>query len=91
MDERAAQVHGERAGREGAASLLFSWTGVSLRATGASALRARLSRRDAGGALSLALADAAGEPLASVDALILRPVSDAPREWSAEERGEEAA
>ncbi|MFE9374892.1 acyltransferase domain-containing protein, partial [Streptomyces sp. NPDC006711] len=53
--------------------LPFSWSGVSLRAVGAAALRVRVS--PAGDdAMSLHLSDAKGAPVASVDALILRPV-----------------
>ncbi|MFG2723517.1 acyltransferase domain-containing protein, partial [Streptomyces sp. NPDC048416] len=53
--------------------LPFSWSGVSLRAVGAAALRVRVS--PAGDdAVSLRLSDATGAPVASVDALILRPV-----------------
>ncbi|MEU2835311.1 type I polyketide synthase, partial [Streptomyces lavendulae] len=52
----------------------FSWSGVSLHASGASALRVRLSRTP-DGAISAALADAAGEPVASVAALTVRPVA----------------
>ncbi|SOE09526.1 Acyl transferase domain-containing protein [Streptomyces sp. 2323.1] len=76
-----AALHAAGLGRFGAAEaaddgirLPFSWTGVSLRAVGASAVRVRIS--PAGDdAVSLHLADAAGAPVASVDALILRPVS----------------
>ncbi|MFH8476675.1 type I polyketide synthase [Streptomyces sp. NPDC018000] len=54
--------------------LPFSWSGVSLRAVGAAALRVRVA--PAGDdALSLSLFDPAGAPVASVDALILRPVA----------------
>jgi acyl transferase domain-containing protein/acyl carrier protein/thioesterase domain-containing protein len=52
--------------------LPFSWSGVTLRATGASALRVCLRRR-AVGAVSLAVADAAGDPILSVRELVLRP------------------
>nr|QDA77044.1 polyketide synthase [Jahnella sp. MSr9139] len=58
----------------GGVALPFSWTGVSLRATGASSLRVRLSRRDRDGAVSLAIADASGEPVASMT-LRTRPAS----------------
>ncbi|WP_042375180.1 type I polyketide synthase, partial [Streptacidiphilus neutrinimicus] len=54
--------------------LPFSWTGVSLYAVGASALRVRLTPAGADG-VSLELADEAGRPVASVDALVLRAVS----------------
>ncbi len=61
---------------EGAAeaAVPFSWTGVSLRAVGASSIRVRLAR-GGGDALSLQIADAAGEPVASVAALATRPAS----------------
>jgi candicidin polyketide synthase FscB len=52
--------------------LPFAWTGVSLHAAGAPALRARL-RRTAGG-WSLQAADAAGAPVITVQSLALRPV-----------------
>ncbi|MFI9201286.1 type I polyketide synthase [Streptomyces sp. NPDC053048] len=52
----------------------FSWTGVSLHATGAAALRVRLT--PAGGdAVSLLAADGTGRPVASVESLVLRPVT----------------
>ncbi|MFF7634994.1 type I polyketide synthase [Kitasatospora sp. NPDC008050] len=54
--------------------LPFSWTGVSLYAVGASALRVRLARVGADG-VSLELADEAGRPVAAVDTLVLRAVS----------------
>ena len=59
----------------GDVALPFSWAGVSLYATGASALRVHLSCRDGEGAVSLAIADASGEPIASVEALRTRPAS----------------
>ena len=55
--------------------LPFAWTGVSLHAAGASALRVRLRQGRATAALSLAAADGAGAPVVSVDALVLRPVA----------------
>ncbi|MCC8245568.1 SDR family NAD(P)-dependent oxidoreductase [Saccharothrix sp. NEAU-S10] len=54
--------------------LPFSWSGVTLHATGGTALRVRLSRSSET-AFALTLADAAGAPVASVAALNLRPVS----------------
>ncbi|MFD4322714.1 type I polyketide synthase, partial [Streptomyces sp. NPDC058548] len=59
---------------DGRASVPFSWSGVSLHAAGASAVRARLGR-SAGGGLSLALADPAGAPVATVESLLVRPIS----------------
>ncbi|WP_437805982.1 SDR family NAD(P)-dependent oxidoreductase [Sorangium sp. So ce1078] len=54
----------------------FSWAGMSLRATGASTLRVRLSRHSGQGTVALAIADAAGEPVASIDALVVRPAPE---------------
>ncbi|EFL20778.1 LOW QUALITY PROTEIN: modular polyketide synthase, partial [Streptomyces himastatinicus ATCC 53653] len=64
---------------EGAASLPFLWSGVSLFAVGATAVRARLSPRGGPGSgeVALRVADAAGEPVAEVGSLVLRPVSAA--------------
>ncbi|WP_340563441.1 type I polyketide synthase [Streptomyces sp. GSL17-111] len=50
----------------------FSWSGVTLHATGATALRVRLSPAGPD-AVSLDLADAEGQPVASVASLVLRP------------------
>ncbi|MFJ1569957.1 SDR family NAD(P)-dependent oxidoreductase, partial [Streptomyces erythrochromogenes] len=54
----------------------FSWEGVSLHASGASSVRVRVtrSREDA---LTVAVADTAGKPVASVESLVLRPVDTA--------------
>ncbi|SNT58715.1 polyene macrolide polyketide synthase, partial [Actinacidiphila glaucinigra] len=54
--------------------LPFSWSGVAVHAVGARALRVRLA--PAGNdTVSVTLADETGAPVASVDALLLRPVS----------------
>ncbi|MFS8097725.1 SDR family NAD(P)-dependent oxidoreductase, partial [Lentzea alba] len=53
--------------------LPFSWQGVSLHASGASAVRVRLSRGE-DGSMEIAVADATGAPVASVEALQTRPV-----------------
>ncbi|MGY0055547.1 type I polyketide synthase [Streptomyces sp. LZ34] len=53
--------------------LPFAWRGVSLRTTGPSALRVRL-RRLGPDTVTVALSDATGRPVASVDSLTLRPV-----------------
>ncbi|MFF2196558.1 SDR family NAD(P)-dependent oxidoreductase, partial [Streptomyces sp. NPDC058157] len=53
--------------------LPFAWSGVSLHASGAAGLRVRLSRSDTGG-VALAVMDAAGGAVLSVDSLALRPV-----------------
>ncbi|MFE3639173.1 type I polyketide synthase, partial [Streptomyces sp. NPDC059168] len=59
------------------ALLPFSWAGVSLHATGASALRMRLTPHhpDDPHTLSLLVADATGHPVASVESLTLRTAS----------------
>ncbi|MFJ9853245.1 type I polyketide synthase [Streptomyces sp. NPDC101150] len=64
----AAALGGAEAGR-----VPFSWTGVSLHASGASHLRVRI--RDADGAISVAIADTSGAPVVSVESLVARPLS----------------
>ncbi|MER6614472.1 type I polyketide synthase [Streptomyces xantholiticus] len=55
--------------------LPFAWSGVRLAAAGASVLRVKVSRAGTGtSTVSLVLADGAGEPVAQVDSLTLRPV-----------------
>ncbi|WP_247616598.1 type I polyketide synthase, partial [Streptomyces sp. MK37H] len=61
-------------GRDGA-QLTDGWRGVSLYAEGASALRVRIAPAGAD-MVSLALADATGEPVAAVDGLRCRPLPD---------------
>jgi acyl transferase domain-containing protein/acyl carrier protein len=61
---------GESQGR-----LPFAWSGVSLYASGASALRVRLALQGADG-VRLEIADTTGAPVAAVDSLVLRAVSD---------------
>ncbi|WP_394839062.1 SDR family NAD(P)-dependent oxidoreductase [Pendulispora rubella] len=55
--------------------LPFAWSNVSLRATGASVLRAHFRYSEETGSIALAIADGAGEAVAFADALALRPVS----------------
>ncbi|KOV67277.1 polyketide synthase dehydratase domain-containing protein, partial [Streptomyces sp. MMG1121] len=55
--------------------LPFAWSGVSLHASGASSLRIRLSSTGED-SLSLELADGEGAPVASVESLVLRAVTD---------------
>ncbi|RKN07440.1 SDR family NAD(P)-dependent oxidoreductase [Streptomyces radicis] len=64
-----------RPAEDDAAHLPFAWRGVELHASGAGALRVRVTRLP-DGAMALTIADAAGEPVATVEALTLRPVSD---------------
>ncbi|MFE1978904.1 SDR family NAD(P)-dependent oxidoreductase, partial [Streptomyces hygroscopicus] len=58
----------------GLSRLPFSWSGVSLHAGGASTLRVRLSQLGPD-SISLAVADGTGRPVASIESLVLRPVS----------------
>ncbi|WP_331762734.1 type I polyketide synthase [Streptomyces sp. NBC_01563] len=58
---------------EGAVELPFAWSGVSLYAVGARALRVRLRRH--GAEVSLLLADGTGAAVASVDSLAMRSIS----------------
>ncbi|WP_344570921.1 type I polyketide synthase, partial [Streptomyces axinellae] len=58
---------------EGGISLPFSWSGVSLRATGMTAAYVRWSPL-ADGTVALTVADGSGNPLVSVAQLALRPV-----------------
>ncbi|GAA3117253.1 hypothetical protein GCM10020254_75100 [Streptomyces goshikiensis] len=58
------------------ARLPFAWTGVRLHAAGATGLRVRITTGESGG-LALDVADSTGAPVASVDSLVLRPVSAA--------------
>ncbi|MET8179267.1 SDR family NAD(P)-dependent oxidoreductase [Streptomyces sp. NPDC005336] len=57
---------------DGPARLPFVWTGVSLFATGATALRVRAEEAEGQDALTLQLADTTGAPVASVQALVSR-------------------
>ncbi|MGA5824235.1 SDR family NAD(P)-dependent oxidoreductase, partial [Kitasatospora sp. NPDC094028] len=52
----------------------FAWEKVALHASGASAVRVRLTR-SASGELALAVADTDGRPVASVGALTVRPIA----------------
>ncbi|MER5811068.1 type I polyketide synthase [Streptomyces sp. NPDC002033] len=54
--------------------LPFAWTGVTLHASGAPAVRVRIRRTGADG-VTLTLADGTGAPVATVESLVLRPVS----------------
>ncbi|MGC7103169.1 polyketide synthase dehydratase domain-containing protein, partial [Amycolatopsis lurida] len=58
----------------GETRLPFSWSGVSLHATGASMLRVRILPVGSGG-VSVELADGDGAPVAFVESLVTRPVS----------------
>ena len=54
--------------------LPFSWSGVELHAAGATELRVRV-RPSGPGVVALDVADATGRPVATVDTLVLRPMS----------------
>ncbi|MFE4061804.1 beta-ketoacyl synthase N-terminal-like domain-containing protein, partial [Streptomyces sp. NPDC059096] len=56
--------------------LPFLWTGVSLYATGATALRVRLTPVDGGG-MAVLVADDTGRPVASAETLVTRPLEEA--------------
>jgi short-subunit dehydrogenase/acyl carrier protein len=60
----------------GSALLPFAWAGVSLHASGATALRVRITRDGSDGVRVLAN-DHTGRPVVSVRSLILRPAPDA--------------
>ncbi|WP_190055090.1 type I polyketide synthase, partial [Streptomyces lomondensis] len=64
---------GDADAEAGAAGLPFAWGGVSVSAVGATVLRVRIS--PAGSGVSLTVADGAGAPVAHVDSLALRAVS----------------
>ncbi|MFH8290410.1 type I polyketide synthase [Streptomyces sp. NPDC018059] len=61
-------------GSEPPRGLPFAWEGVRLYATGAAAVRVSLAPAGTGG-VTVTMTDGAGLPLASVDTLVLRPVT----------------
>ncbi|MFC4467743.1 SDR family NAD(P)-dependent oxidoreductase, partial [Streptomyces xiangluensis] len=70
----AAAFVGGQAGEEAGSLLPFAWDGVSLHATGASTVRARLVRPGTGtGSIAVSVADEDGNPVVSVDRLAVRP------------------
>uniref|UniRef100_UPI0005654226 SpnB-like Rossmann fold domain-containing protein n=1 Tax=Streptomyces hygroscopicus TaxID=1912 RepID=UPI0005654226 len=71
-----AALHGLRLGgffSDDRARLPFAWRGVTLHAVGAAALRVRLAPAGAD-AVSVTVADGAGQPVATVDALVTRVI-----------------
>ncbi|MGW6293292.1 type I polyketide synthase [Streptomyces sp. NPDC055058] len=71
-----AQLTGDGTdGSGGGLGLPFAFSGVSLHAVGATELRVRLDRGSSG-AVRLTLADGAGDPVATVDSLVSRPLTD---------------
>ncbi|MGW1819789.1 SDR family NAD(P)-dependent oxidoreductase [Streptomyces sp. NPDC002125] len=82
----AVTAHTEDGAAAPEARLPFAWRGVSLHAAGATALRVAMAPTPGTDAVSLALADDTGRPVASVDSLVMRPV-DTQRLGSAADRG----
>nr|AEZ54377.1 PieA4 [Streptomyces piomogenus] len=80
-----AALHATAAASPGEVRLPFSWSGVALHATGATALRVRVSPAGADG-IALQVADASGAPVAGVATLASRPV-DRERLQAAREDG----
>nr|BAO66519.1 type I polyketide synthase [Streptomyces sp. MJ635-86F5] len=71
-----AALHAEPLLDDSGRTLLpFAWTGVSLKAAGASALRVRTVREPGAEAATLYLADTEGRPVMTVRSLVERPVS----------------
>jgi len=66
---------GERGAVDGGTLLPFSWTGVTLHATGATALRVHLERLRGDEVCAIRLADPTGRPVATVEQMTVRPVS----------------
>ena len=70
-----AALHGLLAGRERVeVRLPFSWAGISLHASGASTIRARLVPTG-DDSVAVHLADAAGAPVATITSLVSRPLT----------------
>ncbi|WP_218952276.1 type I polyketide synthase [Amycolatopsis anabasis] len=61
---------------DSAGSIAFSWTGVTLHTPGAAAIRVRLTPVGTG-TVSVEVTDESGAPVASVESLVMRPVSAA--------------
>ncbi|MBB5101295.1 pimaricinolide synthase PimS1 [Streptomyces spectabilis] len=72
--DAALHAIGLMGGADGPGRLPFSWSGVRLHASGATVLRVRLAPTASDG-VSLTVTDAAGAPVATIDSLVLRPVS----------------
>ncbi|MCI3224102.1 type I polyketide synthase [Streptomyces sp. NP-1717] len=76
-DPHGAGTHGSKTpGRGGEILLPFAWTGVTLHASGAAAVRVRITRTG-DDSLALLLADGTGAPVAEIAGLVSRPVPDA--------------
>uniref|UniRef100_UPI003D72E6D8 polyketide synthase dehydratase domain-containing protein n=1 Tax=Streptomyces chumphonensis TaxID=1214925 RepID=UPI003D72E6D8 len=71
--QAAAVASPGEAGADGGLRQPFVWSGVSLHASGATALRVRLAPSGADG-IQVTLADPAGQTVAEIDTLVQRPV-----------------
>ncbi|MFE7134108.1 SDR family NAD(P)-dependent oxidoreductase [Streptomyces sp. NPDC057638] len=60
---------------EGRARLPFSWNGVRLHASGASALRVRITPRAEEDAVAIDVTDSTGRPVVSIESLVVRQVA----------------
>ncbi|MER7674931.1 SDR family NAD(P)-dependent oxidoreductase, partial [Kitasatospora sp. NPDC096128] len=71
-----ASLHVAGLGADGDGLMLpFAWNDVTVHASGALAVRVRVAPSASGEGVSVALADTAGEPVASVESLVLRAAS----------------
>ncbi|MFF8004833.1 SDR family NAD(P)-dependent oxidoreductase, partial [Streptomyces sp. NPDC007917] len=73
--ENEAEETGDASEGQRAARLPFAWRGVTLHRRGGEVLRVRLSPGPGRGVVAIEATDESGRPVASVDALVLRPVS----------------
>ncbi|MFG2408444.1 SDR family NAD(P)-dependent oxidoreductase [Streptomyces brevispora] len=75
-------MDGRRPQDVGGTQLPFAWSGVTLHAAGSSRLRVRITaveshRSQGSDAVRLELTDSAGNPVATIDSLVVRPVTAA--------------
>ncbi|MFE4578634.1 SDR family NAD(P)-dependent oxidoreductase, partial [Streptomyces chartreusis] len=75
LDATLHAIAAAAAGGTSGPALPFAWEGVTLYASGASEVRARLVRRDDREATAVDLADVEGRPVARVSGLVVRPVT----------------
>ncbi|MFE2146296.1 type I polyketide synthase, partial [Streptomyces sp. NPDC059456] len=72
-----ADLLGGNGAAEGATLLPFSWNGVTLHAAGTSVLRVHIRRVRGDEVSEIMVADETGAPVATVESLVSRPVSEA--------------
>lgn len=72
-----ADLLGGNGAAEGATLLPFSWNGVTLHAAGTSVLRVHIRRVRGDEVSAIMVADETGAPVATVESLVSRPVSEA--------------